>query len=118
MFKPVSSDMHEYTGFAMKDPLAQSQRTRLAMEQIQSKHESVRQGIDKNLDQALRKIQHTADIFNTKLSFSVHQNTHRIVVRIINSETNQVIKQIPSQEIIDVTDQIQKILGMFVDRTS
>lgn len=110
--------MHDIAGMPAKDPVAQSRRTREAMQEVLSKHESVRQGIDKNLDQALRKLQHTANIFNTKLSFSLHQDTHRIVVRIIDSETGSVIKQIPSQEILNVTEQIQKVIGMFVDKSS
>ena len=110
--------MHDVAVIPAKDPVAQSRRTREAMQEVFSKHESVRQGIDKNLDQALRKLQHTANIFNTKLSFSLHQDTHRIVVRIIDSETGSVIKQIPSQEILNVTEQIQKVIGMFVDKSS
>ncbi len=118
MLYTVASELHEFKGLQTRDPFEQKQASREVMQRIQQKQASVRQGIDQNLEQTLSKLQRTANIFNTKLSFSVHQNTHRVVVRIIDNDTNQVIRQIPSDEALNIADQIQKIIGMFVDRQS
>lgn len=75
----------------------------------------VQKAVNVNLDQALQKLQKTANIFNKKLSFSVHQSSKRVVVRVIDAETNQVIRQIPAPEILTLIEEIQKMIGVFID---
>jgi len=50
-----------------------------------------------------------------RLSFSYHEKTHRIVVRVLNRDTNEVIREIPPREAIKLLEHIQDFLGMIVD---
>ncbi|WP_238988834.1 flagellar protein FlaG [Calorimonas adulescens] len=53
---------------------------------------------------------------DTRLEFSIHEGTHKIVVKIINEETNEVIKEIPPEKILDLVAKIWEIVGLFVDK--
>jgi flagellar protein FlaG len=98
------------------DALARSQpRPNEVLKALQEHSARVKEGIGVNLEQALEKLQRASRIYNTKLSFSVHKESNRIVVRIIDSDTNEVIRQIPPEEILHISDEIQKIIGSFVD---
>jgi len=53
--------------------------------------------------------------FNKKLDFVVHEGTHRMMVKVINTETNEVIKEIPPKEMLDLAAKIQETLSIFID---
>ncbi|TFH41018.1 MAG: flagellar protein FlaG [Chrysiogenales bacterium] len=52
-----------------------------------------------------------------RISFSFHEKTKRIIVSIINGETNEVVREIPSKEAIKLLEHIQDFLGMLVDES-
>ncbi len=52
-----------------------------------------------------------------RLSFSIHEKTHRVVVKIFNTDTNEVIREIPAREAIKLLEHIQDFLGMIVDES-
>lgn len=52
----------------------------------------------------------------TYFEFSVHKPTRTIVVKIVDSETNEVIDEIPPEKILDVVAGLWEIAGLFVDR--
>lgn len=52
----------------------------------------------------------------TYFEFSVHKPTNTIVVKIIDSQTNQIIDEIPPEKILDLVAGLWKIAGLFVDR--
>ncbi len=45
----------------------------------------------------------------TDLKFEVDAVEHDVVVKVLDPETNEVIRQIPSEEIIAIRDKIEKI---------
>lgn len=50
-----------------------------------------------------------------RISFSFHEKTKRIIVSVIDGDTNQVVREIPSKEAIKLLEHIQDFLGMLVD---
>jgi flagellar protein FlaG len=52
-----------------------------------------------------------------RISFSYHEKTQRIVVKIVNSDTNEVIREIPPKDAIKLLEHIQDFLGMLVDES-
>jgi flagellar protein FlaG len=52
-----------------------------------------------------------------RVSFSFHERTQRVVLKIINSETDEVIREIPPKEAIKLLEHIQDFLGMLVDES-
>jgi len=68
-----------------------------------------------DLQDAVEKVNITADTFNISLRFRIHEESERIMVQVINLENNEVIKEIPPEKILNVVAQIQNIIGLFVD---
>lgn len=50
-----------------------------------------------------------------EFSYRVHEETHRVIVDVRNSETGEVIKEIPSESDLDTLAKIQELAGLFVD---
>lgn len=52
---------------------------------------------------------------NTHLNFSVHEETERIVVRITDQDTGDVIREIPSEEFLNLAARLQEMVGLMFD---
>lgn len=51
----------------------------------------------------------------TSLSFNLHDDTGSYYVEVIDQETNNVIREIPAKEILDMRAKMLEYLGVFVD---
>lgn len=52
----------------------------------------------------------------TNLRFSVHKKTRQIVVKIIDTNTQEVIKEVPSEKILDMVASMMERAGLILDR--
>jgi flagellar protein FlaG len=66
----------------------------------------------KEISEALNNI---VDITSKGLRFKVHDESQRIYVEVVNTKTNEVIKEIPPKELLDLASRIEKMVGLFVD---
>ena len=51
------------------------------------------------------------------LTFSVHKETNRIVVRLVDTATDEVLREFPSEKFLDLVASLQKLTGLQVDET-
>lgn len=52
---------------------------------------------------------------NRRFEFSIHEQTNEIVVKVFNSETDELIREIPNEKILDMVAKICEMAGLFVD---
>lgn len=52
---------------------------------------------------------------STCFKFSVHKETHEIMVKVLNSETNEVIREIPPEKVLDMVAKMWEMAGIIVD---
>lgn len=52
---------------------------------------------------------------NRKFEFSIHEKTKEIMVKVIDSDTNQVIREIPPEKILDMVAKMWEMAGLIVD---
>jgi len=50
--------------------------------------------------------------FNNNLEFSINDETHQLVVKVVDSETKEVIRQIPSEEMLAMAKALDSIKGL------
>ena len=80
----------------------------------------VAQNIEQNLaeikadSQQLQKMYEMVD--GRKLQFSVNKELGAVVVRVVDSNTNQVLKEIPSEDIQKLKLRLRKAIGNLFDR--
>ncbi len=52
---------------------------------------------------------------NSYMKFSIHEKTHQIMVRIVDSETDEVLREIPSEKVLDMVAKMWELAGVLVD---
>ena len=95
-----------------QDPRQKQQDSVLGREQVVVEED--RRNVDV-LEDAIKKINQAAQIFDRSLHFRVHEATERLIVQVINRENGEVIREIPPERVLNMVAQIQSVIGLFVD---
>ncbi|MCF6097350.1 flagellar protein FlaG [Thermovorax subterraneus] len=56
------------------------------------------------------------EIKNTRFEFSIHEETKRVIVRIYDKESNELISEIPPEKFLDLIANIWKQVGLIIDK--
>jgi flagellar protein FlaG len=64
---------------------------------------------------ATEELQSVSMIFNRRLEFEVNRDLERVVVKVIDRETDKVIKELPPEEIQRLHVRIREAIGLLVD---
>lgn len=79
------------------------------------KHEPITIG-ELEFIEAIERANQTLSGINTNFKFSIHEDTKAIMVKVINSDTQEVIREIPPEKILDMVAKMWEIAGIIVDR--
>jgi flagellar protein FlaG len=66
----------------------------------------------KAIDKAIKALQGPT----TTLEMSVHEKTHQILVKVLNKETGELIREIPPEKTLDLVAKMMEIAGIVIDQ--
>ncbi len=64
---------------------------------------------DDPLQGALTELNQKLDAWNTNLRFEIDDDTSRVVVQVVDAETGEVVRQIPSEEVMHMSKMLGKL---------
>lgn len=67
------------------------------------------------LEKAIEKANRSMVFRNRYLEFRIHEKTNEIIVRVIDSDTQEVIREIPSEKMLDMFASMLELAGLLVD---
>ena len=67
------------------------------------------------LQQAVESVNDFFEINHSELKFVFHEGLEKYFVQLVNTETEEVVREIPSKKLLDVYYEMQKLIGMIVD---
>jgi flagellar protein FlaG len=70
------------------------------------------------LEAATKVVREFVEPINSNLEFSVDGDTGELVVKIIDRATKEVIRQMPSEEMLAIAKTLDNIKGLFVKQTA
>lgn len=65
--------------------------------------------------EAVAQLEKMVTQFNRRFDISVNESINRIVVKVIDTETDKIIKEIPPEEIQHLLFRLQEMMGLLVD---
>jgi len=68
----------------------------------------------KSLQSAVSQLNDAAKQFNTQVQFSVDPDTGARVVKVVNTQNNEVIRQIPAEDVLRLSKAIGDFKGLLV----
>jgi len=89
---------------------------------VSDKRSQINEAVAKNIlenrvafEKGIEEVNRNLKPFNIKLSFMIDEPTGRTVIRVSNSETDEIIREIPPMEMLKIIARLSKILGFVVD---
>lgn len=70
---------------------------------------------EKAVLEAIERANKSAIGASTKVEFSIHEKTKQIMVKVLDRESNELIREIPPEKILDMIAGIWEAVGLFVD---
>lgn len=67
------------------------------------------------ISEAVDKINKMFEESNRRFEYSVHKKTNNIIIRVIDEATNEVIKEIPPERILNIMASLMELAGLIVD---
>jgi flagellar protein FlaG len=64
---------------------------------------------------AIERANKAISISNRKFEYSIHEKTKEIMVKVIDSDTNEIIREIPPEKILDLVAKMWEMAGLIVD---
>lgn len=66
-------------------------------------------GIENNSELDIR-------LTDTRFEFSIHEGTEAVMVKVIDTETDEIIREIPPEKILDMVAKMWELAGILVDK--
>jgi flagellar protein FlaG len=86
-----------------------------AAEQAQASLPGSRQS-SSSLEKTTADIQHISMVFNSRLKFIIDHESNEILIKVIDNETDKVIKVLPPEELQRLHSRIKETIGFLFDR--
>jgi flagellar protein FlaG len=71
---------------------------------------------EQHLIQTIERANRALKGVDKRFEFSIHEDTKEIMVKVINDETDEVIREIPPEKILDMVAKMWELAGILVDR--
>ncbi|PKL16669.1 MAG: hypothetical protein CVV49_15165 [Spirochaetae bacterium HGW-Spirochaetae-5] len=76
----------------------------------------------KNIDpeevkKAVNELNRLSGNFNEKVKFSLDDKTNRVIIKVMDRDTNEVISEIPGKFSIRLLEHFREYMGLFIDES-
>lgn len=65
--------------------------------------------------QAVKQANKALEGTNRRFEYSVHEQTKTLMIKVINSDTDEIIREIPPEKILDLIAKLWELAGLIVD---
>jgi len=111
----VAVEYNPYVGSVVTEESNYAHSKELVQKKIST--EKIDNGnVDKNaLKLQTEKLNQVVDLFNHQLRFEVDERSGKVIVKIVDKDTGETIRQIPPEEMLKTMARIDEVLGMMFD---
>lgn len=88
-----------------------AQRAEQAVEKVNHKSSVAEQQLLRTIERAVQALQGP----ETTLDISIHEKTNDIMVKVLNKDTGEIIREIPREKTLDLVAKMMEIAGIIVD---
>ncbi|MBU3126681.1 flagellar protein FlaG [Clostridium tagluense] len=75
-----------------------------------------KENIEIEVENAVSKINKLLEGQSTHIQYEKHDALNQMIIKVIDNDTNEVIKEIPSRKILDMVAKMCQMAGILVDK--
>jgi len=84
-------------------------------ESLQEQSEYNQEKLEEDVKESVQDINDIVKKVKEDLSFEIHDETERMMVKVIDRKTHEVIKELPPEEMLDLSARIHEMVGLLID---
>jgi len=93
---------------AVKDNRAKTEE-----KETTSPRENLTENVTKeDVDKAINEIKQQMDVVGREINFSVDEDLNIVIIKVINKDTEEVVRQIPTEEVVEIARNIEENKGL------
>ena len=97
--------------------LERSQDTSLKIVDRKQEVPSAREEIPREeVEKAVEKLNRLMGIIDKRYEYSIHENSHRLSVKIVDQQNGDVLAEIPTKQALDLLESFSQMAGLFFDK--
>jgi flagellar protein FlaG len=86
-------------------------------ESLRENEEYSEQELEDEVRESVKDINEIVDKVKEGLSFQIHEDTEKMMVKVVDLNTDEVIKELPPEEMLDLQARIHEMVGILIDET-
>lgn len=71
--------------------------------------------LEEDVRESVKDVNEIVDKIKEGLSFQIHEDTEKLMVQVIDVNTEEVIKELPPEEMLDLEARIHEMIGVLID---
>ena len=107
----VSNPIEKTTQLREADPRLRTRELKTAGEN----RAILRKEVQDRIDDVLAYLNNEMRMRSRQLKFGVDRQSNTTVIQVVRTDTGAVIRQIPSQQLLDLTDNLEQLKGLIFD---
>ena len=68
------------------------------------------------VEKGVEKLNRLMGIIDKRYEYSVHENSHRLSVKIVDQQSGEILAEIPSKRALEILDSFTQMAGLFFDK--
>lgn len=80
-------------------------------------HGEVKNTDPEEIRKAVNELNRLSGSFNEKVQFSLDEKTNRVIIKVMDRDTNEVISEIPGKYSIRLLEHFREYMGLFIDES-
>lgn len=73
------------------------------------------EAVQADVESAVESINGAMEHISRGLRFSIHEDTQRVMVKVVDVATQEVIKEIPPEDVLNTAARIREMIGLLID---
>ena len=95
----------ELKNLSRKNPEVQKQDVKVQQQEQQKLSKEL-------IEKVIQQLKEKLSLLNTQLNISIDKDTDEIVIKVVDKQTNKVIRQIPPEYVLKIAKYIDEITGL------
>lgn len=112
----VSFTTAKATGSASVDTKPEVQPESIADEVNKQSGAKAQTMFEQDVAKATEDLNKIMQLINADLKFEIHEKTQRLMVRLVDTKTDTVLKEFPPHELLDTLGAIREYIGILLDK--
>ena len=105
----------------VRSEIQESRSKPLPKEKVEVKHVEVKHPEDRDMSQedvikTIEKANKEFVTYDRRFEFSIHEKTRQIMVKVIDANNDEVIRELPPEKVLDMVAALWEVAGILIDR--